>query len=583
MRKWVAFSVIFLLFATLPLFAANLSIESLTISPSQKNISLPVLLNAGENIVGIQFTLRFNPNVLKFSGVSSGGNASSFNLLTNSGRGIVRVGGFDGSLKGISGGEIAVIQFEVIGGPGSRSYLNLSRVRLSNKKGKSIQATGGSGSVIIEGKKTTNNNNPKVDTSEREIPSSSTFSPTQSSPSSSRTSTLPTPAISPNDFSSPTYLLTVYSPYGNPSPGIGAFSVKVGERITCSVNSPVYLSDNVRAVCTGFKGTGSVPYSGSNSEVTFTMNSPSSITFFWEKEYKLTFSSNPSEGGSIELTPLLKWIKEGKEITLKSITNPGYRFVRWSNGDKNSNLTLRVSAPLSLTAFFKKQDDFVIMSKKKEITLSPGEKTKVILTLKYLGNFHSQVKLDLPTEIKGIELRLASQTLNSRLPETTLSISTSSFLKSGTYLIGITGNSKNLHRTCWLNLEILGGIEIPDITLKKGEEEVEITLLLKNISKVSAYKLRIIYPSEFLRYVETAFPENSFLQPDIEKEEGNILISGFCQPPFSGEKFLKLKFSIIKEIPEKGLRISLKNPILCDDKGNTFSLKIKNGRIAKSE
>jgi hypothetical protein len=84
------------------------------------------------------------------------------------------------------------------------------------------------------------------------------------------------------------YYLTVESPYGAPSPGSGWFDA--GTSITASVTSPWPPdSADTRSVCTGWVGTGSAPSSGTNTEVSFTINAPSSITWSWKTQYRVAF------------------------------------------------------------------------------------------------------------------------------------------------------------------------------------------------------------------------------------------------------------------------------------------------------
>ncbi len=86
------------------------------------------------------------------------------------------------------------------------------------------------------------------------------------------------------------YYLTVSSPYDSPSPVSGWFDS--GKSITESVTSPVSGGSGIQHVCTGWSGTGSTPASGTASSVTFTIGSPSSISWTWKTQYQVTFGES---------------------------------------------------------------------------------------------------------------------------------------------------------------------------------------------------------------------------------------------------------------------------------------------------
>ena len=88
-----------------------------------------------------------------------------------------------------------------------------------------------------------------------------------------------------------TYTLTVNSAYDSPSPSVGSHIYNTGTAINASVDSSVSGGSGIRYVCTGWTGTGSVPSSGSNNSVTFTINQNSSITWDWKTQYYLTIDS----------------------------------------------------------------------------------------------------------------------------------------------------------------------------------------------------------------------------------------------------------------------------------------------------
>jgi len=83
--------------------------------------------------------------------------------------------------------------------------------------------------------------------------------------------------------------LSVASDGGPATPSAGEHRVRYGADINCSARSPApdASSPDVRYVCTGWTGTGSVPESGAGTNVSFTASSDSSIAWLWERQMRL--------------------------------------------------------------------------------------------------------------------------------------------------------------------------------------------------------------------------------------------------------------------------------------------------------
>jgi len=91
------------------------------------------------------------------------------------------------------------------------------------------------------------------------------------------------------------YYLSVNSPHGEPSPESGWFDA--GTVITASVTSPWPVDAvDTRSFCTGWTGTGSIPPSGAGTTVTFTIDAPSSITWTWKTQFRVSFTQTGVEG-----------------------------------------------------------------------------------------------------------------------------------------------------------------------------------------------------------------------------------------------------------------------------------------------
>ena len=76
----------------------------------------------------------------------------------------------------------------------------------------------------------------------------------------------------------------VVSERGSPRPAPGIHDAMDGETIECSVSGidDADHVEGVRYVCSGWRGTGSVPVSGEGTNVTFTITEDSSIVWLWE-------------------------------------------------------------------------------------------------------------------------------------------------------------------------------------------------------------------------------------------------------------------------------------------------------------
>ncbi len=150
--------------------------------------------------------------------------------------------------------------------------------------------------------------------------------------------------------------LTVASAYGSPDPAVGIHEIQPGSSVTASVASPVDVIPGMRAVVTGWSGSGSVPASGTASSVTFLINDISTIT--WEWQTQSTIAATHSAGGQVS-GPLGVWLPTGTDVTFTATPDANHVFVGWS-GDVIScdpDLSLVVSRPLNIVASFEADSD----------------------------------------------------------------------------------------------------------------------------------------------------------------------------------------------------------------------------------
>jgi uncharacterized repeat protein (TIGR02543 family) len=117
------------------------------------------------------------------------------------------------------------------------------------------------------------------------------------------------------------YRLTVTSAYDSPTPAVGDNWYDNGTSITASVTSP-YESSGARYNCTGWSGTGSVPSSGSDTSITFTIDQASTITWNWiATQYQVSARYSTSDGSTPTESVVLSATQSGSPFTLDLTTS----------------------------------------------------------------------------------------------------------------------------------------------------------------------------------------------------------------------------------------------------------------------
>jgi len=308
------------------LFSQVVNVGNYNVNISQKNITVPVLINSPNEFTGFQVNLNFDPKILSVDSIRTGEFVSVFNVLNNKGTGFARIAGFSPNLSGLSGsGVIAYIDFSILSS--GSSPLNISG-KVSDKNGQAIPFSFLSGRIEVKGEQSqakseeTNNqtqNKPKDEqkTSMSQISSglfSSSFSslnaygnqssqtdtPAISNASSnlsivSKTPTSYTPSSLISYQSQASYkplpedpsakdncILLIISEYGNPVPGNGFFTYRKGEKVECRVDKEVVLG-NEKYLCVGFEGYGSID-DGKDNYISFTIDKDTKIKWKWEKQ-----------------------------------------------------------------------------------------------------------------------------------------------------------------------------------------------------------------------------------------------------------------------------------------------------------
>ncbi|MGB9561738.1 MAG: InlB B-repeat-containing protein, partial [bacterium] len=118
------------------------------------------------------------------------------------------------------------------------------------------------------------------------------------------------------------YQLTISSSpsvHGSPDPAVGTHWYTSGSNITASVTSPADESGGTRWRCIGYTGTGSVS-SGTGASVTFTITSPTTITWNWVRQHTLLVRGTPAEISTASPPYGTNWLDEGS--LLCSVSSP---------------------------------------------------------------------------------------------------------------------------------------------------------------------------------------------------------------------------------------------------------------------
>lgn len=149
--------------------------------------------------------------------------------------------------------------------------------------------------------------------------------------------------------------LHVSSPLGTPNPPRGLNALAPGTLVQATAGEPV-LSANTRHFPCGWTGSGSVPASGSGSNVAFTLTTFSRLHWIWRSEHRLVVTQGP--GGAVSCPPG-EWFAEGSRISVTALPQPGYAFREWQGDALStaSTLELSMNQPCMLKATFTPDSD----------------------------------------------------------------------------------------------------------------------------------------------------------------------------------------------------------------------------------
>jgi hypothetical protein len=194
------------------------------------------------------------------------------------------------------------------------------------------------------------------------------------------------------------YYLTNIATYGIPIPVSGWFDN--GTSITASVPTPYYFSSDTRYECIGWTGTGSVPSSGTDANVTFTITQPSQIVWKWKLQYRLGVFINPSMlNPTPNMNPLGEndtvqgyyWYDENTIVTLTAQTVLGYTFDKWNvdgslYGTGVNPIIVVMDGPHVTTALYTARDVAVSNVAPSKTVVNQGYPMNITVTVANLGH-----------------------------------------------------------------------------------------------------------------------------------------------------------------------------------------------------
>ena len=130
------------------LFADSLGVDN---STGYKNtfVIVPVnITNTHDNISSFEFTIQYDKNVINLTGVDNGELTPGWWIMVKQ---VNTIGGAGDYIPVNSSGSVALLNFSVLGEPGTMTWLNITNITLSNITGKPGTATPKNGTFTVAG------------------------------------------------------------------------------------------------------------------------------------------------------------------------------------------------------------------------------------------------------------------------------------------------------------------------------------------------------------------------------------------------------------------------------------------------
>ncbi|MBN1783160.1 DUF362 domain-containing protein [bacterium] len=148
------------------------------------------------------------------------------------------------------------------------------------------------------------------------------------------------------------FQLTVVSEYGSVTgPGTYTEGSNVGVSITSTVMD---LEPGVRAVFSGWTGTGEGAYTGSDSVFHVILHQDIYETAVWKTEVFLALSALPGSGGTVQPPPPGTWVETDTPVQISATPATGYTWSGWTGDTTGVGTVLELTPqhPMSIAALF---------------------------------------------------------------------------------------------------------------------------------------------------------------------------------------------------------------------------------------
>ena len=305
--------------------AVTLSLPNTNVPGGTASVQVPVNVDAGTGIEGLQVTVTFNSSVLQATGVIKGDltNSVDWTLMANTNTsGQITIGSYNTILSPIPGGtgSLAKIVFNVLGSVGDSSALTFTFSKLVNTSASEITSTTANGLFTIT--------NP--------IPNIATLSP-GSGPVGTEVT------IDGTNF------------------GVTQGTSVVKFNGTSATTYNFWSDTQIKCLVPASATTGPVTVTtaaGTSNGMTFTVTIPTI-------NYDLNVSVNPGGGGTVKdvLTngtaincpgDCSETYASGTPVNLTATATAGYKFVNWTGCDTPSgaNCSMNMTSTQTVTANF---------------------------------------------------------------------------------------------------------------------------------------------------------------------------------------------------------------------------------------
>ncbi|MEJ2627281.1 MAG: FlgD immunoglobulin-like domain containing protein, partial [bacterium] len=178
----------------------------------------------------------------------------------------------------------------------------------------------------------------------------------------------------------PQYYLTVNNNGHGTCQGEGWYDDEAEANFSISPTAIIMQGDS-QYVFKGWEGEGIGSYTGENFSSSITINNPVTETANWELQYKITASTIPTWGGTLQFSTGSDWCKKGNQVTVTAIPTSGtdYEFSYWSGElrGKSNPEHLLMDSPKKIGAHFIIQGTITITTDPDSIPITVDNTTYI--------------------------------------------------------------------------------------------------------------------------------------------------------------------------------------------------------------